>query len=144
MSCEPLEPFQLVSEFRARRWVAIWQVEAADQDTIHRCLDIAAMAVVRVAGQAAPCLDRIAVAGENGDTVPGFLPVPDGAVANFRIAAIGNFSSGIGPESFVASARVKSSHVAQPASPRAPNPTAGPTRNDRRLRSPARRPSGAI
>src|SRR5665213_4049912 len=38
------------------------------------------MKIVGIAGEAATRFDRLRTAGENGDAVPAFLPVPDGAV----------------------------------------------------------------
>ena len=81
MADQALEPLQLVVELRPRLRIAVGQVQAADDDPVHRSLDVAAMRVVGIARQAAPAFDRLASVGEDRDPVPGRLPVPDRAVA---------------------------------------------------------------
>ena len=81
MGGQPLEPAQLVVELRPGRRIAVGQIEAADQHAVHRRLDVAAVRVVGVARQAAPGLDRLGAAREDGDAVPALLAVPDRAVA---------------------------------------------------------------
>ena len=78
---EALEPSQLVVELRARGGVAVGEVQAADGDAADVGLDVAAVGVVRIAGQAAPGLLRLLAPGEDGDAVPALLAVPDGLVA---------------------------------------------------------------
>jgi hypothetical protein len=70
MCNQALEPFQLVVELRSGLRIAIGQVQAADDDPVHRGLDVAAVQVIRIAGQAAPAFDRFAAAGEDRDPVP--------------------------------------------------------------------------
>jgi hypothetical protein len=70
VSGKPLEPAELVLKLRTRRRIAVRQVKAADQHTVHRRLDIAAMGVVRIAGQTALRLDRLGPAREDGDVAP--------------------------------------------------------------------------
>ena len=77
---EPLEPTQLVVEFRAGRRIAVRQVQAADQDAVDGGLDVAAVGVVRIARQSASREDRRRVPGEDGDAVPAFLSMPDSLV----------------------------------------------------------------
>ena len=79
---QPLEPTQLVVEFGTWRRIAVRQVEAADQDAVDGGLDIAAVAVVGIAGQAAARQDRGCIPGEDRDTVPTFLSMPDGLVSH--------------------------------------------------------------
>jgi hypothetical protein len=50
-------------------------------DAGHGRLDIARLAVLRVARQTAMGLDRLAAAREDGDAVPALLAVPDRAIA---------------------------------------------------------------
>ena len=90
---QPLEPAQLVVELGPGARIAVGQVEAADQDAADRGLEVAAVRVVRIAGQAAPRLVDLAL-GQDRDAVPALLPVPDRVVAGSRIAFSGNFSSG--------------------------------------------------
>lgn len=46
-----LEPSQLIVELWTRDRIAVGQVEASDQDAVHRGLDIAGLAWVRIAGK---------------------------------------------------------------------------------------------
>ena len=78
---QPLEPAQLVVELRPGPRIAVGQVEAADQDAVDRRLDVAALRVVGIAGQAAPRLVDLADAAEDRDAVPALLAVPDRVVA---------------------------------------------------------------
>ncbi len=80
MLCEPLEPFQLVLELRSRLGIAIGQVDAAHADAVHVGLDVAAVRIVRIAGQAASHLDGLCAPRENRDAVVRGLPVPHGVV----------------------------------------------------------------
>ena len=81
MSRQALEPAQLVVELRAGRRVAVRQVEAADQHPVHRRLDVAAVGVVGIAGEAAAGLVRLGAARQDGDAVPALLALPDRAIA---------------------------------------------------------------
>ena len=78
---EPLHPRELVVELRPRLRVAVRRVERGDEHAPHRRLDVARLAVVRVAGQRVARQDRLRAAGEDGDAVPRPLPAPDRAVA---------------------------------------------------------------
>ena len=91
---QPLHPGQLVLEFGAGDRIAVGQIKAADQDAVHRRLDIARLAVVRIAGKAAMGFDRLAAAGEDGDSVPAALAVPDHAIARFLDLGRGKFFVG--------------------------------------------------
>ncbi|SPA54885.1 protein of unknown function [Cupriavidus taiwanensis] len=81
MRDQPFEPGELVVELRPRLRVAVRQVKAADQHACDRRLEVAAVAVVGVAGQAAAHFDRLRAARQDGDAVPGLLAVPDRAIA---------------------------------------------------------------
>ena len=60
MGDEAVEPLELVVELGAGLRVAIRQVQAADDDAVDLGLDVAAVRVVGVAGQAAAALDGLA------------------------------------------------------------------------------------
>src|SRR4051794_18124314 len=55
---ETFEPAQLVVELRPRRRITIGNVEAADDQPIHLRLDVPAVRVVGIAGQAAASFHR--------------------------------------------------------------------------------------
>ena len=118
-----LEPAQLVVELRPGPRIAVGQVEAADQHAVDRRLDIAAVAVVGIARQAAPGLDRLAAARQDRDAVPALLPVPDRAVAGVadrclgELLARGAFSSCRQTTSGWASASHRSSTGSRPLTP---------------------------
>src|SRR5512132_1237211 len=77
---EALEPAQLVVEFRARRGVAVWQVETAYQDPMHGRLDVAAVTVVGIFGETTAGFLRLYPAREDGDAVPALLAMPNRAI----------------------------------------------------------------
>jgi hypothetical protein len=79
---QSLEPGQLVGEFRPRLRVAVWQIDAADQDAAHGGLDVAGLRILGVPGQLSTGEDRICVAGENRDAVPRPLTPPHRAVSS--------------------------------------------------------------
>ncbi|KRB31029.1 hypothetical protein ASD99_21745 [Mesorhizobium sp. Root695] len=56
---QALEPAQLVVELGTGCGVSVWQVKTADNEPANVRLDIAAMAVVRVAGKPASALDGV-------------------------------------------------------------------------------------
>ena len=76
---QALEPAQLVVELRAGRRVAVRQVQAADQHAADVGFDVAAVHVLRIAGQAAARLHGLSAAAQDGDAVPALLAVPDRA-----------------------------------------------------------------
>ena len=78
---QPLEPVELVVEFRPGLRIAVRQIEAGDDDAVDGGFDIARLLVVGVAGQLGADQHRIALARQDGDAVPGLLPAPDRAVA---------------------------------------------------------------
>ncbi|MCY1179295.1 hypothetical protein D9M73_196890 [compost metagenome] len=67
---QAFEPVQLVIELGPGLRVAVRQVEASDQHPVCRSFQIAALAVLFQAGQAAANLERIAAPHQNGHAVP--------------------------------------------------------------------------
>ncbi len=93
---EPLEPTQLVVEFRTGRRIPVGQVKTADKDSADGRFDVAAVAVVGVARQSSTRFDRRSAPGEYRHAVPAFLAMPDRAIAGFldlagREAFVGTF-----------------------------------------------------
>src|SRR5208283_2949856 len=80
---QALEPTELVVELGPRRGIAVGQIKAADDDAVDTRLDVAAVRVLGIAGQAATTLDRFAAAREDRDAIPAFLAMPDWRVAGF-------------------------------------------------------------
>ena len=71
---KPFHPGQLVVEFRSRRRIAVRQIDAGHTGAGDRCLDIARLFVIRIAGQAAHhILDG--VAADDGNAIVAFLPM---------------------------------------------------------------------
>ena len=91
---QPLEPAQLVIELGTGRRVAVRQIEAADNDPVDRRFDVAAVRIVRIAGQAAAGFHRLGAACEDRDAVPALLPVPDRAIARGADRGRGKFLIG--------------------------------------------------
>lgn len=81
MRDQPVEPAKFVVEFRTGLCIAIRQIESADQDAVDGSLDIATVAVVRIAGKTAAGFVDLSDAAENGDAIPALLPLPDRVVA---------------------------------------------------------------
>jgi hypothetical protein len=63
MGNEPVEPGELVGELRARLRVAVRQVDARDEHPVDRCLDVAALRVLGIAGQFVPDQDGLCACG---------------------------------------------------------------------------------
>src|SRR5260221_13630589 len=80
VSRESLEPIHFVVEFWTGGGVAIWQVKAADCDTIDCRLDITAVTIFGVAREDSPELLWLSAACQDGDTVPTLLAMPDGFI----------------------------------------------------------------
>jgi hypothetical protein len=78
---EAIEPHELLAEFRSGLRIAVRGVERDDQHAPHSGFDVTRLRIARIAGQFLAREDRLAIAGKNGDTVPGFLSAPDDAVA---------------------------------------------------------------
>src|SRR4029079_14135184 len=74
---EPLEPGKLVVEFRARLRVAVGKVKAPYDDAVHVGLDVAAVLVLRIAGEDAPAFHGLCTPRKDRDAIPGLLAVPD-------------------------------------------------------------------
>ena len=93
---QPLEPGELVVEFRPRLRVAVRRIERGDQHAVDRGLDIAALFVVGIARQFGAGDDRHHAARQDRDAVPGLLAAPHRLVAGLaqRIGgklAVGGF-----------------------------------------------------
>ena len=80
---QAFQPPQFVVELRAGRWIAVGQIEASYAYAIDTRLNIAAVYVSWIAGQAATMLDRIGATREDCDTIPALLPMPDRTIAGF-------------------------------------------------------------
>ncbi len=78
---EPLEPGELVVEFRPGLRVAVRRIERSDQHAVDRGLDVAALGVVRIARQLGARDDRHHAARQDRDAVPGLLAAPHRLVA---------------------------------------------------------------
>jgi hypothetical protein len=70
-----------VVELRARRGIAVRQVKTSNIDVADGSLNISAVEILGVPGEAASGLDRIGVQREDRDAVPRFLSVPDRAIS---------------------------------------------------------------
>ena len=81
MRGEPLDPGELVVEFRPGLRVAVRRVERGDRARRSPPPRCSGSGVGRIAGQLVARHDRLAAAREDRDAVPGFLPAPDRAVA---------------------------------------------------------------
>src|SRR2546426_8026902 len=81
---QALEPRQLVIELRPGLRIAVRQIQAADDDPLHRRLQIAALLVLRIARQLAPAHDRVRALREDRHPVPRLLPPPQRPIS--RIA----------------------------------------------------------
>src|SRR5207249_12097593 len=77
MGNEALKPGQLVAEFRSRLRIPVWEVDGSDQESVNSRLNIAGLAIFRIARQACAGQHRGVVSRENGHAVPGTLPLPD-------------------------------------------------------------------
>src|SRR5437870_7515622 len=76
MGRKALHPSELIREFGARLWVAVRGIERRDQHAMHRRLDIAALFVSRIARQLRARDNGLAIAAEDGDSVPRLLAAP--------------------------------------------------------------------
>ena len=81
MCRQTLEPSHLVVEPRTRLRIAVGQVEAADQDSVHRSLDVARLLILRIAGQRMAGQHRLATLPQDRHAVPCPLTHPDGFIA---------------------------------------------------------------
>ncbi len=78
---QPIEPGQLVVEFRAGLRIAVGQIDRGDEDAADGRFDVAALPVARIARQLHAGQDRLGIARQDGDTVPGALAAMHGEVA---------------------------------------------------------------
>src|ERR1700694_402168 len=78
---QPVEPLELVVELGAGLGIAVRQVQASDDDPLHRRLDVAALLLGRIAGKSSLGFDRIRILREDRHAVPRLLAVPYRAVA---------------------------------------------------------------
>jgi hypothetical protein len=81
MRLQSLEPGQLVLEFGAWLRIAVGEVDAANQDAVDGCLDVAGLIVLRIAGQGGARDNRFGTAREDGGAVPGPLTMSRCVVA---------------------------------------------------------------
>jgi hypothetical protein len=61
--------------------IAVRKIKAADHHAINGRLYISAVTIVGVARKPTAGFSRLLIAGEDGHAVPGFLTMPDGAIA---------------------------------------------------------------
>ena len=85
---QTIEPTEFVIELGPRRRIAVGEIDATDDDVIDTRLDVAAVRVLGIAGQAATTLDRFPAARENRDTIPAFLAMPDWRSSRLRGSAL--------------------------------------------------------
>ena len=81
MRDQAIEPGEFIGEFRARLWIPVRQVNAADQGALERQLDVAALLIRQIPWQCAACDDQLGTAPEDSNTIPGPLSLPGGSVA---------------------------------------------------------------
>ncbi len=79
---QAFEPFQLIVKFWTRLGIAIWQVDASDQNAVHCRFNVTALCVLRVTGQLRAGHDWLHSACKDGDTVPRAFTLPDRAIAS--------------------------------------------------------------
>src|SRR3984957_17544159 len=91
---QTLEPAKFVIEFGTGGRVAVRKIEAADDETLDRSFDVAAMSVVRITREHPADFDRVCAASKDGDTIPALLPVPDDPVACIADRSFGKFLMG--------------------------------------------------
>lgn len=82
MRLQAFEPAQLIVKFRSRCGVAIRHIETANERALDGCLDVAALAIVRIARQAASGFYRVAATSQDCNAVPAFLAMPNGAISH--------------------------------------------------------------
>src|SRR4051794_2209556 len=80
MGNQPFEPGQLIVELWPRLRISVRRVERSDQHAIHRRLEVASLAILRIARQLGPREHRIAVPGQDRYAIPGSFAQPDTAI----------------------------------------------------------------
>src|SRR5687767_10651513 len=63
-----------------QRRIPVWQIKTADKDAVDRRFDVAALRIVGLAWKVAAALSRVGSSGEDRDSVPALLAVPNSAV----------------------------------------------------------------
>ena len=94
MGDQAIEPGELVVELRPRLGIAVGQIDRGDEQPLDRGLDIAALAVLGIAGQGIARQHRLGALGQDGDAVPGLLPPPHRAIARLAQGRRGEFAVG--------------------------------------------------
>ena len=89
MRVQPIEPGKLIVELRPRLRIAVGQVDRRGDQAVDLCLEVPAVGIVGIVGQAAQALDRIVATRQDGHAVKAFLPMPDRAVARVADVAFG-------------------------------------------------------
>src|SRR5271170_4376309 len=83
MGYEALEPSELEIKLGSRRRIAVGKIKTAHNEIADSGFDVAAVDIVRIAGQCPLCLNGVRPARENRHAVIAFLAVPNHAVACF-------------------------------------------------------------
>ena len=94
MGLQALEPRELVVEFRAWLRIAVRQIDAGNDDAVHRGFDVARFRIGLVAGQRGSGHDRLRAARKDCDAVPGLLAAPHRAIARACDRAFGKLRVG--------------------------------------------------
>jgi len=81
MGGQAFKPAQFIVELWPGGRVAIRQIKTANGDAADFCFDIAAVTVLGVARQDAPHLFGLGASGQDGDSVPALLSMPEGVIA---------------------------------------------------------------
>ena len=77
MRDQPVEPCELVVEFRAGLRVTVRSIEASDENAVDRSLDVAALVILRIAGQRVARQHGLHAAREDRHPIPRFLATPN-------------------------------------------------------------------
>src|ERR1700686_1580674 len=67
----------LVIEFRSRLRIPIGEGDGSDQNSLNRRFNVASLMIFRISRQTCASQHGSVVSRENGDPVPGALPLPD-------------------------------------------------------------------
>ena len=88
---QALEPTQLIIELGTGGRISIRKIQTADPEVVGGGFDVTALEVVWLTWQTSPSFNRIDAAGQDGDSVPALLPMPNRVVACFSDRPIGEF-----------------------------------------------------
>ena len=80
MLVQPFAPPKLVTEFRTGRWVAIWEVNTADNQSTDIRFDVTRVCIVGVARKDPRSFDQLLPFREDCNAIPAFLPVPNSVI----------------------------------------------------------------